>query len=171
MAVDPSTSAGRDSEKSVSDPGRSELRPCHLPQCGFGRTTAYEELVVDNPFLFRVHTPHRSESLASPTSSQAPFFLAAKFKHGSTPDLTAASDQVAHTYTSVFNHLDWTARSHSPYVSTSFSFAWAVHDAARRYKLGVKQDVEIAVIDARHEILRRRAVVVTSVLDGLQGVE
>ncbi|PCH36874.1 hypothetical protein WOLCODRAFT_140621 [Wolfiporia cocos MD-104 SS10] len=53
------------------------------------------------------------------------------------------------TYADVAQHLDWTTRSQSPYISTSFSFAWAIWEATRRYHHGVKHDVEIAVIDAK----------------------
>ena len=53
------------------------------------------------------------------------------------------------TYNDLVRHLDWTTRSSSPYVTTSFSFFWCIWEAVRRYKLGVKHDVEIAVIDAR----------------------
>ena len=53
------------------------------------------------------------------------------------------------TYNDLVRHLDWTTRSSSPYVTTSFSFFWCLWEAVRRYKLGVKHDVEIAVIDAR----------------------
>lgn len=44
--------------------------------------------------------------------------------------------------------MDWTTKSSSPYVSTSFSFAWAVWEAVRRYHVNMKHDIEIAVIDA-----------------------
>lgn len=56
------------------------------------------------------------------------------------------------TYEEVAKHMDWTTRGTSPYVTTSFSFAWALWEAVRRYKIGVKHDVEIAVIDARKVI-------------------
>jgi hypothetical protein len=53
------------------------------------------------------------------------------------------------TYESVARYMDWKTRSSSPYVSTTFSFAYALWDAVKRYKMGMKHDVEIAVIDAR----------------------
>lgn len=37
----------------------------------------------------------------------------------------------------------------SPFISTSFSFAWCIWDALRRFHQGVKKDVQVAVIDAR----------------------
>jgi hypothetical protein len=58
------------------------------------------------------------------------------------------------TYADAVRHLDWTKRATSPFISTSFSFAWAIWDASRRYKQGVKHDVHIAVIDARAVIGR-----------------
>ncbi|KAL5478607.1 hypothetical protein ACEPAI_2792 [Sanghuangporus weigelae] len=53
------------------------------------------------------------------------------------------------TYSELVRHLDWTTRWSSPYVTTSFSFFFCLWEAVRRYKLGVKHEVEIAVIDAR----------------------
>ncbi|KAL5514542.1 hypothetical protein ACEPAG_1858 [Sanghuangporus baumii] len=60
-----------------------------------------------------------------------------------------ASEHAGMTYSELVRHLDWTTRSSSPYVTTSFSFFFCLWEAVRRYKLGVKHDVEIAVIDAR----------------------
>ncbi|EJD01953.1 uncharacterized protein FOMMEDRAFT_32739, partial [Fomitiporia mediterranea MF3/22] len=70
------------------------------------------------------------------------------------------------TYADLVRHLDWTTRSSSPYVTTSFSFFWCLWDAVRRYKLAVKHDVEIAIIDARK--VRERA---KTALEVLRGVE
>ena len=69
------------------------------------------------------------------------------------------------TYADLQRHLDWTTRSQSPYVTTSFSFFWALWEAVRRYRLGVKHDVEIAVVDARR--LRGRARTALEVLRGV----
>ncbi|KAI0057016.1 hypothetical protein BV25DRAFT_1813125 [Artomyces pyxidatus] len=64
---------------------------------------------------------------------------------------SGAPDQpgMANSYADVANHMDWTKKSSSPYVTTSFSFAWALWEATRRYKGNMKNDIEIAVIDAR----------------------
>lgn len=70
------------------------------------------------------------------------------------------------TYDDLVRHLDWTTRSSSPYVTTSFSFFWCFWEAVRRYKLAVKHDVEIAVIDSRKVIGRAK-----SALEVLRGVE
>lgn len=70
------------------------------------------------------------------------------------------------TYEDLVHHLDWTTRASSPYVTTSFSFFWCLWEAVRRYKLAVKQDVEIAVIDARSVIGRAK-----TALEILRGVE
>ncbi|KAA1474528.1 hypothetical protein DENSPDRAFT_860387 [Dentipellis sp. KUC8613] len=56
---------------------------------------------------------------------------------------------MAGSYADVANHMDWTKKSSSPYVTTSFSFAWAIWEASRRYRANSKHEVEIAVIDAR----------------------
>ena len=53
------------------------------------------------------------------------------------------------TFESVARYMDWKTRSSSPYVSTTFSFAYAIWDAVKRFKVGMKHDIEIAVIDAR----------------------
>jgi hypothetical protein len=89
-----------------------------------------------------VHTPK------SPTHSDVPF-PALKFNrrytsHASSPSLNPSPP----TYTEVAGYMDWTTRHSSPYISTSFSFMWAISEAAHRYHFGVKHDVEIAVIDA-----------------------
>ncbi|KAI5118651.1 hypothetical protein M0805_002571 [Coniferiporia weirii] len=80
------------------------------------------------------------------------------------PEETAGAQM---TYADLVRHLDWTTRAHSPYVTTSFSFFWALWEAVRRYRLGVKHDVEIAVIDARR--LRDRARTALEVLRGVEG--
>ena len=71
------------------------------------------------------------------------------------------------TYEDLVRHLDWTTRSSSPYVTTSFSFFWCLWEAVRRYKLAVKHDVEIAVIDARK--VTGRAKTALQVLRGVEG--
>ncbi|KAE9402663.1 hypothetical protein BT96DRAFT_956154 [Gymnopus androsaceus JB14] len=53
------------------------------------------------------------------------------------------------TYEDCIQHLSWETRSRSPFISTTFSFAWAFWDALRRFETGVKHDVEIAVIGCR----------------------
>jgi hypothetical protein len=136
-----------------------------LPQHGFGTDISFDKLIEHNRFLFRVYTPK------SRPSAQDPFFLGAKFEHeDELPDYTdadaddsdassdisgtTAASATAASYDDVIKHLDWTKRSTSPYISTSFSFAWAVWEACRRYRNGVKHDVHIAVIDA-HALLGR----------------
>jgi hypothetical protein len=128
-----------------------------LPQHGFGADMTFDKLVEHNPFLFRVYTPK------SRPSTQDPFFLGAKYENeDELPDYdsdntdamsdisgTTAASVTAASYDDAVRHLDWTKRSSSPYISTSFSFAWAVWEASRRYQTGVKHDIHIAVIDAR----------------------
>jgi hypothetical protein len=47
------------------------------------------------------------------------------------------------------SYMDESKKLSSRFVTTSFSFAWEVWEATRRYKLNTKQAIEIAVIDAR----------------------
>jgi hypothetical protein len=148
-----------------TDAGSSDefyVRGMHaLPQHGFATDTAFDKLIEHNPFLYRVYTPK------SRPSSQDPFFLGAKFEteeelpeygsdsEGDETDVssdisgTTAASITAAGYDDAIKHLDWTKRSESPYISTSFSFAWAIWEASRRFQSGVKHDVHIAVIDAR----------------------
>ncbi|EPQ50847.1 hypothetical protein GLOTRDRAFT_112617, partial [Gloeophyllum trabeum ATCC 11539] len=127
-----------------------------LPQYGFGPELSFEKLVEQNPFLFRVYTPRPLGPFFDATDA---YFLGESFQgedDQSIPDLnllprsrSVKESIFAATYADAVRHLDWTTKSTSPFVSTSFSFAWAVWEACRRYKLNVKHDVHIAVIDAR----------------------
>ncbi|KAJ7613655.1 hypothetical protein DFH06DRAFT_1307865 [Mycena polygramma] len=122
------------------DSRRSEY--FYLPQYGFGTETEFKKLVEQNPFLYRVHSPKSSTHLDVP-------FPALRFDGRYTYDAGSPSvDPPAPTYTDVAQHMEWTTRHASPYISSSFSFMWAIWEAARRYHFGVKHDVEIAVIDA-----------------------
>lgn len=157
------------SSSKSSDAGSSEFYSRGmdaLPQHGFGKDISFDKLIGHNRFLFRVYTPK------SRPSAQDPFFLGAKFEHDEElPDQadvdgdddsdaasdisgTTAASATGASYDDVIKHLDWTKRSTSPYISTSFSFAWAIWEACRRYQNGVKHDVHIAVIDA-HALLGR----------------
>ena len=60
------------------------------------------------------------------------------------------------TYADLQRHLGWATGSQSPHVTTSFIFFWALWKALRRYQLGVKRDVEFAVVDARRLYGRAR---------------
>ncbi|KAF9648317.1 hypothetical protein BDM02DRAFT_3096758 [Thelephora ganbajun] len=119
-----------------------------LPQYGFGAEVAFDALIDTNPFLFRVYTPKHSASASTSASddSDAPYFLAQRFDND---PLAPISKPSLATYADVAHHMDWVTKSTSPFVSSSFSFAWALWEAVRRYHSNVKHDVEIAVIDAR----------------------
>lgn len=118
-----------------------------LPQYGFGAEVAFDALIDTNPFLFRVYTPkHSSTSASTSDDPDAPFFLAQQFEND---PLASSSKPSPATYTDVARHMDWTSKSTSPFVSSSFSFAWALWEAVRRYHGNMKHDVEIAVIDTR----------------------
>ncbi|TFK52939.1 hypothetical protein OE88DRAFT_1610274, partial [Heliocybe sulcata] len=141
-----------------------------LPQYGFGPELSFKKLVEQNPFLFRVYTPR---PLGPFFDESEPYFLGGSFTEeadDSIPDAnmrpraqSLKGDTLPTSYADVVRHLDWTTKSSSPFVSTSFSFAWAVWDACRRYKLGVKHDVHIAVIDAK--VLVDRAVTAVELLN------
>lgn len=126
-----------------------------LPQYGFSADVTFDKLLEGNPYLFRVHTPRTRTPSYGGTE---PFFvggkyndefLAAAFSSPCPTTASATNGAANRTYADVTRHMDWTTRSESPYISTSFSFAWAIWEAIRRYHVNVKHDVEIAVIDAR----------------------
>jgi len=119
-----------------------------LPQYGFGAEVAFDALIDTNPFLFRVYTPKSSAPTSASASDDpdAPYFLAQRFENDPLAPLSKPSPA---TYADVAHHMDWTEKSNSDFVSSSFSFAWALWEAVRRYHGNVKHDVEIAVIDAR----------------------
>ncbi|KAF8902555.1 hypothetical protein CPB84DRAFT_1846207 [Gymnopilus junonius] len=121
-----------------------------LPQCGFGADINFDTLIKDNRFLFRVYTPKERSPFEDDTE---PFFVASRFDEQvarSPIDLPKVrfSEAAIGSYAEVARHMDWTTRSSSSYISTSFSFSWSIWEALRRYHQGVKKDVEIAVIDA-----------------------
>lgn len=124
-----------------------ELTP--LPQYGFGAELKFDTLVQSNPFLFRVYTPKQRSPFFDDSE---PFFVGHQFDERFTRSpvsLSSPGVPVAGTYDDVVRHMDWKSRHTSPFISTSFSFAWAIWEASRRYKINVKHDIEIAVIDAR----------------------
>lgn len=129
------------------DTSDSDTHISSLPQCGFGTVYEFNSLIKSNQFLFRVYTPKERSPFADDTE---PFFVAPRFDElvvRSPADLPVITPWEG-TYADVARHMEWTTRSSSPYVSTSFSFAWAIWEAVRRYHTGVKKDVEIAIIDA-----------------------
>ncbi|CCL99387.1 uncharacterized protein FIBRA_01405 [Fibroporia radiculosa] len=125
-----------------------------LPQYGFGPDVEFEKLVESNPFLFRVYTPKEPNPFYDRSE---PYFVGPRFEekfsdagfNSQDPSTSPFRSPPSPTYADAAHHLDWTTRSSSPYVSTSFSFAWAIWEATRRYHHGVKHSVEIAVIDAK----------------------
>jgi hypothetical protein len=132
-------------ENTKSDVAWSPEEHSSLPQYGFGPEFAFNNLVEHNPFLFRVYTPKPRSPFFD---SSEPYFVGPKFNdsHTTSPFPLPKHCDFAED---VSIHMDWTRRSSSPYISTSFSFAWSMWEALRRYHTQVKHDVEIAVIDAR----------------------
>ncbi|TFK29495.1 hypothetical protein FA15DRAFT_346415 [Coprinopsis marcescibilis] len=129
----------------------SEPAPTPLPQYGFGPDINFKTLVRNNRFLYRVYTPKERSPFADDTD---PWFIAPKFDqlYARTPVEVSSAPIIDPTevpYSDVEKHMDWTTKSGSPYLSTSFSFAWSIWEALRRYHQGMKKDVEIAVIDAQ----------------------
>jgi hypothetical protein len=121
-----------------------------LPQYGFGADIDYKTLVSSNPFLYRVYTPKERSPFADATD---PWFVAGKFDevYARTPATitsAVAIDPLESSYEDVAAYMEWTTRSKSIFVSASFSFAWSIWEAVRRYHHGMKKDVEIAIIDA-----------------------
>ncbi|KAG6919155.1 hypothetical protein DXG01_008962 [Tephrocybe rancida] len=120
---------------------------------GFGTDVDFDKLVKNNHFLFRVYTPKERSPFADDSE---PFFVAPKFneRYTRSPEEIRGSlfDDNVHrhigTYEDVARHMDWSTKSTSPYISTSFSFIWSIWEALRRYHQGVKKDIEISVIDA-----------------------
>ena len=118
-----------------------------LPQCGFGADIDFDSLINANRFLFRVYTPKEGSD-----NSDA-YFVAPKFNEQvarSPVDLPNVKfpETLVGTYAEVARHLEYTSKASSCYISSSFSFAWAIWEAVKRYHVGVKKDVQIAVIDA-----------------------
>jgi hypothetical protein len=120
----------------------AEVPDMALPQYGFGVDVDFDNLVGTNPFLFRVYTPRRDDASWKDCK---PSFIPLRFQDGSP---VPKRDPGSATYADVAEHMDWTTKSMSPYVSTSFNFAWAMWEAVKRYRLDMKHDIEIAVIDA-----------------------
>jgi hypothetical protein len=121
-----------------------------LPQCGFGTDIDFDSLIKSNRFLFRVYTPKERSPFGDDTD---PFFVAPRFdelvaRSPVDPPNVKFSEPMVDSYAEVARHMEWTTRTSSSYISTSFSFTWAIWEAVRRYHIGVKKDVEIAIIDS-----------------------
>lgn len=132
-----------------------------LPQHGFSADIDFRSLLKANPFLFRVYTPRERSPFFDDTD---PYFLAPKFNEEYVRSPVEFKEQQLAdgwevTYSDVAKHMDWTTRPASPFVSTSFSFAWCIWDALRRFHQGVKKDVQVAIIDGRALADRAKAAV------------
>jgi hypothetical protein len=144
----PTMSSGNAAPSSSRLSPISEIHDTALPQYGFGSEVSFNDLVDTNPFLFRVYTPRIDLSQSAEDSGKANF-IAQRFMDEPPPSLNEARlRKLSSTYADVVQHMDWTTKSSSAYVSTSFSFAWAIWEAVRRYHTNMKHDIEIAVIDA-----------------------
>lgn len=124
-----------------------------LPQYGYGSDHTFDRLIQDNPFLFRVYTPKQRSPFFDATE---PYFVGQKYNEQYREaaerlrqPFTGKSVASTSSYADVAQHMDWTQRHMSPYISTTFSFAWAIWEATRRYRVGLKHDIEIAIIDSR----------------------
>ncbi|KAI6123357.1 hypothetical protein EDD17DRAFT_280342 [Pisolithus thermaeus] len=151
MTVVPSSLPDSDSLQGPQSP----IACNYLPQYGFSSEYSFDRLIQDNPFLFRVYTPKVHSQNGSTVE---PYFVGQKYNEHFTlaaeklrspvvgPDETIASTS---SYQDVALHMEWTQRHKSPFISTTFSFIWAIWEATRRYRVGLKHDIEIAVIDSR----------------------
>jgi hypothetical protein len=130
-----------------------------LPQYGFGSDLTFSSQVEHNPFPFRVYTPP-SRPLSQFFDSAEPFFIARKFNNRDIhtvqdsramglPSASSNQSAIPHSYADVVNCMDRTKSSSSSFITTSFSFAWAIWEATRRYGKDPTQAIEIAVIDAK----------------------
>lgn len=136
-------------------PPQSPIASNYLPQYGFSSEHSFDRLIQDNPFLFRVYTP---KAHSQSVTTVEPYFVGQKYNEHFTfaaeklkspavgPGETIASSS---SYLDAALHMDWTQRHKSPFISTTFSFIWAIWEATRRYRVGLKHDIEIAVIDSR----------------------
>ncbi|KAJ3746493.1 hypothetical protein DFH05DRAFT_954340 [Lentinula detonsa] len=125
-----------------------------LPQSGFGSDVTFDTISRYHRYLFRVYTP----SSLPAVEDQTIFFVGARFNNTFAPQTPIISEMYSSsscaslvetaTYEDCVQHLSWETRSRSPFISATFSFAWALWDAVRRFNTGIKHDVEIAVIDA-----------------------
>lgn len=140
-------------------PRRDEDHSSLLPY-KFGTCADFDILVKNNHFLFRVYTPRERSPFFDDTD---PFFIAPKFdeRYNRSP-LELSHNDYRGTYDDVVKHMDWTSRHSSSFISTSFSFTWSIWEALRRYYIGMKKDIHIAVIDA--SAVSGRAVMATELL-------
>lgn len=124
-----------------------------LPQLGFGSDVRFETIAGYHRYLFRVYTP----KLLPAIQDESVFFVGSRFDYKFAPRTPIISEMYnsscgplaeTGTYEDCIQHLNWETRSRSCFISTTFSFAWAIWDAVRRFETGVKHDVEIAVMDA-----------------------
>ena len=128
---------------SRTDMRASEKEKSYLPPYGFGPELSFQELVTCNKFLFRVYTPKQDPGSSDSTQS---VFLGKSLRDDAQGKRNFLDAQ---TFEDVSIHMNWETRASSPYVTTSFSFAWAIWEAVRRRRMKIKHDVHIAVIDAK----------------------
>ncbi|KAJ6562758.1 hypothetical protein DFH09DRAFT_920643 [Mycena vulgaris] len=87
---------------------RDPRLPQYLPQCSFGPETRFENLVEQNVFFFRVHTPKL------PTLSGASF-TALKFDGKYTVDPGSPSPHPSPPkYSDAARYMNWTTQHSSP---------------------------------------------------------
>ncbi|KAJ3874205.1 hypothetical protein F5051DRAFT_100539 [Lentinula edodes] len=124
-----------------------------LPQFGFDSDVTFESISRYHRYLFRIYTP---KSLPA-VEDDSIFFVGARFNNTFAPQTPVMSEMYSSscaplietaTYEDCVQHLNWETRSSSPFISATFNFAWALWDAVRRFRAGMKHDVEIAIIDA-----------------------
>ncbi|KAL0945981.1 hypothetical protein HGRIS_012259 [Hohenbuehelia grisea] len=106
---------------------------------------------TERTFLFRIYTPKKT---AKSAEADGPYFVGPLFDGDFSSSPASLSEgqlpfqSKNSTYDDAVRHLDWTTRSSSPFISASFSFVWSLWEALRRYRMNIKHDIHIAVIDA-----------------------
>ncbi|KAG1872967.1 hypothetical protein DFJ58DRAFT_884952 [Suillus subalutaceus] len=118
-----------------------------LPQYGYGSDHTFDRLIQDNPFLFRVYTPKQRSPFFDATE---PYFVGQKYNEQYREaaerlrqPFTGKSVASTSSYADVAQHMDWTQRHMSPYISTTFSFAWAIWEATRSSPVELRPALEL----------------------------
>ena len=137
------------SSMSFSGVGTGSFTPRRGGEGDSGDNSDSDTAVMSSHSWSRGHRRSGSMSVTSSPSSRPLHHRSSSVNAVARPPRAHDDLDALKSFESVARYMDWKTRSSSPYVSTTFSFAYALWDAVKRYKMGVKHDIEIAVIDAR----------------------
>jgi hypothetical protein len=117
-----------------------------LPIFGFQRGQTFASLVRDNHFLFRVHDDskpysHPVRGIGFKSSNSSNLHQQSQLERKRDCFIPAPDD--------AYKHIMNIDAANSPYISTTFSMAWALCEAVRRVNVERRRHVEISVIRAR----------------------